>query len=242
MTAPPDADRRRRPHDNAERPPAPGPAETATVHQIGDEDDRVGAGELRQHYAVVKELGDCYAALGEFDRARACYGQSAALAPESPGPHLGLGVVAVQAGRPDEAERAFADALRKDDNCAEAYGGLAMIRQQQRDYSQAFDLYLKCLERDSDNLVALLGLFQTSCQMGTFSMVIHFLEVYLDKHPGDTAVLFCLATLYAREGRFVEAQNALLDVLTLEPDKAEAADLLAQVRLRLRQVQPQETA
>jgi protein O-GlcNAc transferase len=211
------------------------------VLQIANDDIGPDAGQLSQHYAVLKELGDCHAALGDFDRARQCYRDSAALEPSSPGPYLGLGVVATQQSRLDRAEEAFVTALEKDPNCAEAYSGLAMIRQQQENYPEALQMYLKCLERDADNLVALLGLFQTSCQMGSFATVIHFLEVYLEKHPGDTSVLFCLATLYAREGRFVEAQDALLDVLTLEPDKAEAANLLAQVQHRLRHVQSLET-
>jgi len=211
------------------------------VLQIANDEFAPDATDLRQHYAALKELGDCYAALGEFDRARQCYQESAALEPGLPGPYLGLGVVAMQEARLDQAEQAFTAALEKDPQCAEAYGGLAMIRQQHADYAAAFEMYLRCLERDTDNLVALLGLFQTSCQMGTFAMVIHFLEVYLDRHPGDTSVLFCLATLYAREGRLVQAQDALLDVLTLEPDKAEATNLLAQVQHRLRQAQPLET-
>jgi cytochrome c-type biogenesis protein CcmH/NrfG len=42
-------------------------------------------------------------------------------------------------------------------------------------------------------------------------------------------VLFCLATLYAREGLFPQARQALDTVLTLEPGRAEARQLLAQV-------------
>jgi len=212
-----------------------------TVLQIAHDDTGPDRGRLRQHYSVLKELGDCYAALGDYDRARGCYHDAADVAPDRPGPYLGLGVIEVQQERPAQAEEAFHAALDRDGDCAEAYGGLAMISQQNGQYSRAFELYLKCLERDGDNLVALLGLFQTSIQMGTFSMVIHFLEVYLEKHPGDTSVLFCLATLYARDGRYVEAQDALLDVLTLEPHKNEAANLLAQIQERLRFAQPQET-
>ena len=104
-----------------------------------------------------------------------------------------------------------------------------MVYQQQQELPAAFQMYLKCLELDVENLVALLGLFQISMEMGTFAKIIHFLEVYLDKHPGDVSVLFCLATLYARDGRLVEARDALRNVLTLEPGKAEATDLLAQV-------------
>jgi cytochrome c-type biogenesis protein CcmH/NrfG len=67
--------------------------------------------------------------------------------------------------------------------------------------------------------------------MGSFARIIHYLELYLDRHPGDTSVLFCLATLYAREGRLAEARQSLLALLALEPDKNEAANLLEEVRL-----------
>jgi tetratricopeptide (TPR) repeat protein len=108
-----------------------------------------------------------------------------------------------------------------------------MIHQHRGEYDAALEAYLKCLRLDADNLIALLGLFQTSCQMGTFSQIIHYLQVYLDKHPGDASVLFCLASLHAREGRLVRARELLRDVLALEPGKAEAGELLAEVERRL---------
>ena len=186
-----------------------------------------------QRFELLRELADSYAALGQFQRAEDCYWSAARLEPDEPGPFVGLGIVAVQLGRPDEAEVAFQSAVRRDPACAEAYGGLAMVRQQRGDHAGAFDMHLKCLELDCDNLVALLGLFQTSCQMGTFAKVIQYLEVYLDRHPGDSAVLFCLAALYAREDRLEDARQCLLSVLALEPDKPEAAELLREVRRRL---------
>jgi Flp pilus assembly protein TadD len=184
---------------------------------------------LDQHYEVLKELGDCHTALGHFDRARQCYEEAALLAPDKPGPHVGRGVIGIQTGSLDEADRAFAEALRTDPACAEAMAGLAMVHQQRRQFDKAFDMYMKCLQRDADNLVALLGLFQTSCQMGTFAKVIYYLEVYLERHPGDTSVLFCLATLYARDGRLGQARDALRTILTLEPGNAEAAALMKEV-------------
>jgi tetratricopeptide (TPR) repeat protein len=185
---------------------------------------------LTQHYDVLKEMGDCYAALTQYGRARACYNEAAAIAPEEAGPYVGLGVLEIQEGHLDIAAKAFEQAAVLDVNCAEAYGGLAMIAQQSGNHAQAFDLYLKCLQFNSDNLIALLGLFQTSCQMGTFGKIIHFLELYLDKHPGDTSVLFCLATLYARDGKLEQARHLLQTVLALEPGKAEAIHLLKEVQ------------
>jgi tetratricopeptide (TPR) repeat protein len=180
---------------------------------------------LDQRYEVLKELGDCHTALGNHDRARHCYAEASLLGPDKPGPYVGRAVVAMQTGATDEAEEAFSEALRVDPGCGEAYCGLAMLRQQQKEFVAAFDLYLKCLEKNADNLVALLGLFQTSCQMGTFSKVIYYLEVYLERHSGDVSVLFCLATLYARDSRLVEARTALDAILALDPAHAEASVL-----------------
>ena len=135
----------------------------------------------------------------------------------------------MQAGQLEQAQRFFETARDLQPECGEAYGGLAIIHQKRLDHSAAFEMYLKCLELDTDNFMALLGLFQTSCEMGTFSKIIHYLEVYLIRNPADTSVLFCLATLYAREGRLHEARRATLEILAHEPDKEGAAELLAEL-------------
>ena len=104
-----------------------------------------------------------------------------------------------------------------------------MVAQQRADYDQAFSMYLKSLELNADNLTALLGLFQVSCQTGSFSKVIYYLELYLDIHPGDSAVKFSLAVLYLRDERFVEAKKVLMDILVLDPSNEEARNLLEEV-------------
>jgi tetratricopeptide (TPR) repeat protein len=188
---------------------------------------------LRQHFDVLNELADCYAERGQGERAADLYRQAADLLPDDPAPAVGLGTLAVRAGRLDEAAGHFRAALETDPACADAHAGLAMVHQRQGHYDEALDAYLQCLQRDQDNLVALLGLFQTSCQMGTFEKIIHYLQVYLDRHPGDTSVLFCLASLYVKEDRLEDARQTLLTVLALEPDKEDAERLLGDVEQRL---------
>lgn len=215
--------------------PAPGPAgQLAASPQANAPADTAAPGlDLQEHYNALKDLGDRYAEAEDLQRARGCYRGAAALAPQKAEPHVALGVLAIQNGRPDEAERAFRTAIGLDNGCAEAYSGLAMIHQQRGEPETAFGMYLRCLELDTDNMLAMLGLFQTSCQMGSFEKIIHYLRTYLQRHPGDTSVLFCLATLYAREGRLDEAYEALLDVLALEPDKTDARKLLDDVESAL---------
>jgi Flp pilus assembly protein TadD len=188
----------------------------------------------------LRAQGDSYAETGDYGQAERCYTEAAALAPEEPEPHVALGTIYLQTGQVEEAERAFRLAKELRPDCTEAIAGLAMVYQHQKAYPSAFEMYLKCLELDTDNLVALLGLFQTSCQMGTFSMITRYLERYLQMHPDDPAVLFCLASLYARDDRLPEAREALIRVLRLKPNNLQAARLLATVENRLAIAPPRE--
>ena len=189
-----------------------------------------------QHYEVLQELGDCYASVGNYSQAQQYYEKAAVLSPDEADPYVGLGVVALQKNLLDDAEIAFRVACRLNTNCAKAYAGFAMVAQQRADYKQAFEMYLKSLELDTDNLVALLGLFQASCQMGSFAKVIHYLEMYLNMHPGDTSVMFPLAALYMKDGKFEESKNILLNLLSLDENHKDAANLLEEVEHSLAQV------
>jgi Flp pilus assembly protein TadD len=185
--------------------------------------------KLTQHYEVLRELGDCYTSVGNYSQAHRCYERAASLGPDEPGPYVGLGVAALQMGKLEDAEIAFRVACRLDVRCAKAYAGLAMVAQQRRDYPQSFDLYMKSLELDSDNITALLGLFQVSCEMGSFAKVIYYLQVYLDMHPGDVSVMFALSALYLKDGQTEQARDMLRNLLALEPGNQDAVNLLEEV-------------
>jgi len=145
-------------------------------------------------------------------------------------------VVALQNNLLEDAEIAFRVACRLDSNCAKAHTGLAMVSQQRQEYGQAFERYMRSLELDSDNITALLGLFQTSCRMGSFAKIIYYLQIYLDMHPGDTAVMFSLAALYMKDSRFEKAQKMLMDILALDPVNRDAANLLEEIEHNLAHV------
>ena len=182
-----------------------------------------------QHYEELQELGDYYTSVGDYTQAQKCYGKATSLRPDEPGPYVGLGVVDFQKNLLDDAEIAFRVACRLAPDCSRAYAGLAMVAQKKADYEKAFEMYLKCMELDTDNLTALLGLFQTSCQMGSFAKVIHYLELYLDMHPHDSSVMFSLAALYVKEGCFEQSRKILLDILTSDSENEDAINLLEEV-------------
>ncbi len=185
--------------------------------------------DSNQHYEVLQELGDCHTSVGDYVQAQQCYEKAAVLCPDEAGPYVGLGVVAIHKNLIDDAETAFKVACRLDNKCAKAYAGLGLVAQQKSDYKRAFDMFLKCLEIDTDNLIGILGLFQTSCQMGSFGKVTHYLEKYLNMHPGDMSVMYPLAALYMKDGRMEKSKKVLQDILTLDGNHRDAADLLEEV-------------
>jgi len=191
--------------------------------------------KLTQRYDVLIELGDCHATVGDTSAAKECYEQAADLEPDRAEPYVGLGVVSLQNEDVANAEIAFKVAIRLESRCAKAWCGLGMACQVKKDFAAAQENYLRSLDIDPDNLTALLGLFQSSCQMGSFARVIFYLEAYLEMHPGDTAVMFCLATLYMKDGALLKSQKLLRDVLVLAPENADAANLLEEVENKLSQ-------
>jgi tetratricopeptide (TPR) repeat protein len=186
-----------------------------------------------QYYKELLELADHYASVGDYTQAQQYYGQAASVGPDEPSPYIGLGLVALEKDLLDEADVAFRVASRLDNNCSRACGGLAMVAQRKGDHETAFEMYLKCLELNTDNLTALLGLFQTSCRMGSFAKVIHYLEVYLTMHPEDNSVKFSLAALYVRQGDFEQSKKILLGILLSDPENDDALNLLEEVERSL---------
>ena len=195
-----------------------------------NEVDETTEQQIEQRFQVVRHMGDTYTHLGDYDEAQGCYREAVALMPARAEPHVGLGVLYLNQGLPDDAMSAFKRALECDGTNADALSGVAMVYQHKGNYALAFDWYLKSLEADTDSLVSLLGLFQSACQMGTFEKVIHYLEIYREMHPADTCVLFCLATLYQREGRGDRALDLLERVVLIDPAHQDAAAMLRGMR------------
>jgi len=194
-------------------------------------------------FTTVQEMGDCYTSVGQYEPAQHHYERAASLEPDDPRPYIGLGVIAIHQNQFEEADTAFRVAVRLDPKSSRAHAGLAIIAQNRQELDLAFTCYMKSLECDPDNMTALLGLFQTSCQMGSFDQVIHYLELYLRSHPADTSVMFSLAALYVKDGSLIKAKRTLTRLVSLTPENEDAINLLEEVEHSLtREVASQQNA
>ena len=48
-------------------------------------------------------------------------------------------------------------------------------------------------------------------------------------HPGDTSVMYPLAALYMKDGKVEASQKVLQDILVLDPQNNDAANLLEEI-------------
>lgn len=181
----------------------------------------------------LMQLGENFLSVGDLAEAQEYFEKAAVQSPDDAAPYVGLGAVAIQHNRLDDAQLAYRVACRLDPQSSKAYEGLGQIAQIREQYEQAFEMYLKCLKLDTDNLMALLGLFQASARMGSFAKIIHYLEIYLQKHPTDSSVMFSLATLYIKDNQFEKSKSMLMNILNTMPDNTEATNLLEEVEYNL---------
>ena len=186
----------------------------------------------QQQYENLLEVANFYLNVGNYDLAQECYNRAGAVAPNESKPYLGLGAVALARGMLDEAEMAHEMAAWIDQDSSEAYCGLAMVHQRRGDLKAAYRMYSKSLKFDPANLTAILGLYCVSTEVGAFAKVIHYLQLYLQAHPHDTQVMFCLAVLFVRQQQFDKAEEILLNMLVSEPKDKRAANLLEELSHR----------
>ncbi len=180
-----------------------------------------------QHYETLKNLGDCYAAMGRCGQALESYQEAGLLEPTYPGHKVGIGAVALLQGRWADALEAFLAARELDGRSPEVWWGLAMVHQAQNLHADAKKLFANTLTLDANNLAALLGLYYSCREANDFTGLQGPLTAYLDKHPGDAEALLCQADLHRRANQPQDAGNTLLTVLALDPSNAAAKNMLS---------------
>lgn len=179
-------------------------------------------------YEINKELGECYLFMGELDKAESYYQKAASSNGVHPDPYLGLATIAVQRGDLNQALAMYqkAEDIASSDK---SLAGIALVSAQQGQEGKAFELYLKALSRNPENIVALFGLVQVAHVLGRTAEAIAPLEQHLEVNPGKSEVRYALSGCLVACDRKDEARAHLRQLLEMDPGNASAAELLAQL-------------
>lgn len=140
-------------------------------------------------------------------------------------PALQNGYQAFLAGDMDAAARHYAAALRQDPNNRDALLGHAAVAMRRNDSAAAAGAYQRLLELNPSDPDAQAGLL--SLRPGDTGQSELRLKEMLRREPGSGALHFALGNVYARQGRWTEAQQAYFSAYSANPDNADFAVNLA---------------
>ena len=140
-------------------------------------------------------------------------------------PAVQNGYAALAAGDVATARQQYDLALLQEPNNRDALLGAAAVAMREQNGAQATANYLRLLELDPNDPEALAGL--ASLRPGDLADTETRLKGILRKHPDSGPVQFAMGNLYARQGRWSEAQQAYFRAYNAMPGSADYAFNLA---------------
>jgi Tfp pilus assembly protein PilF len=136
-------------------------------------------------------------------------------------PPIQHGYTALQAGDLATARQQYDLALLQDPTSRDALLGSAAVAMREHDGNQASANYLRLLELDPNDPEALAGLAEL--RPGDLQANEIKLRGLARQHPESGPVQFALGNLYARQGRWPEAQQSYFRAFTAVPNNADYA-------------------
>ncbi|HLA35521.1 MAG TPA: tetratricopeptide repeat protein [Rhodocyclaceae bacterium] len=154
--------------------------------------------------------------------------------PQKSNPALARGYDAFNRNDLTQAQSEYERALKTEPHNRDALHGLAAIAQRQGQTDRAQWLFQRILEADPHDPVALSAQLGQQAQSDPTQNESR-LKTLAAKQPDSAAPQFSLGTLYARQGRWSEAQTAYFRAYTADPENPDIAYNLAISLEHLRQ-------
>lgn len=145
--------------------------------------------------------------------------------PEQVNPSLQTGFTAYNNGDLPAARQSYQTVLRQDPNNRDALLGMAALAARDNLPEQAAGIYARLLELDPNDNDALAGL--SSVRQGDPGQSEGRLRRMVERNPESGPLLFALGNLYARQGRWPEAQQHYFRAYSANPNNADYAFNLA---------------
>ncbi|NHZ80335.1 tetratricopeptide repeat protein [Massilia sp. CCM 8695] len=145
--------------------------------------------------------------------------------PEQLNPSLQNGFTAYNNGDLPAARQSYQTVLRQDPNNRDALLGMAALAARDNQAEQAAGIYARLLDLDPNDNDALAGL--SSVRQGDPGQSEGRLRRVVERNPESGPLLFALGNLYARQGRWPEAQQHYFRAYSANPNNADYAFNLA---------------
>ncbi len=132
-------------------------------------------------------------------------------------------------GRPDDAEKAYRDALKLEPNNIDANFGLAEIDIARGRMKNAVNKYEQALQMSPDNRRALLSLVMLYGEVGDYEAAGEYIDRALYYHSEKPQVRYLAAQYYLEVGDLASAEDHASMAVRQDPESVEAILLLSQI-------------
>ncbi len=190
-------------------------------------------------FTELLEQGENAAREREFEKAIQLLDQADAVCPNHPRVYRARGAVAMAAENGTLAEQYFQKAYELDPEDSRILAGLGMSFMMRSGHAEAYDLFVRALERDPYQIVAILQLLDCSYVLGRFHDLERVLTVYLEKNPENLDMQFCHAGCLFRLEKWSEAKSVVEAIQAQDSTHQGAAELLLKIEEEIaKQPQP----
>lgn len=149
--------------------------------------------------------------------------------------HDGLGHVAWQQDKLNEAKKHFTNAIRNDVDEPDYLVSRGHVNRLLEDYPAAITDFNAALKIDSENSEALRGIAFAHIDQENFPQGLDMLESIVESYHRDGELFYYAGWALHNLGRHEEAVNTLKAAITLDPQDTAAHDAICQSLLELRQ-------
>lgn len=180
-------------------------------------------------FEIYQELGDCYAHVGNMEEAVKHFEKASILNAQSEKPFIGLGVTTLQQGDSLKAKEYFLQAVGLNPKSDKALTGLGMALSSNGSQKEGLARFQEALALNPENMPALMGLLQSAHTLDQLPIAENYLKKYLALHVADLKVLYCLAGVYFKLGKYSDAREAAERILIFEPENQDALLLMEKI-------------
>ncbi|MCP3097636.1 tetratricopeptide repeat protein [Myxococcus sp. K15C18031901] len=131
------------------------------------------------------------------------------------------GIIALSAGRTEDAKKHFIKALRYNQEQLQAYQNLGYIYLQEGAYGKAHDNFRRALKVNPDNLDTRYNLALTLMKMKKLEAAKKELRTLLAVNPSLAAAHHTLGVIAYEEGQYEDAIESIAQATSLTPDAPE---------------------
>jgi len=175
-------------------------------------------------------LGKSYMQKGDVDRAEKYFEKVL----ESPKPfidaRLGMGVLEYQRGNFGGAIAYLENARNLEPENDKVLTALGMVVTQIGEKDKAHQLYIKALESNIENAVAMNEFLSLSYTLNYFEDAERLLLKFLELHPANIHILFGLAGIRFASENLEKAKETLNTLLIFDPDHEDARKLMVRIQ------------